>query len=118
LRPWQVEFLKHVGIEDAIGLVFEHTQRGGVLATELRRWRKAQGLPSVRTKSCAVALQIWARTCKKVVRSVRSQRAQGIRVPRRPEFLELNLADDDKSAVSSLGGGPFRNCRSSKNGVM
>ena len=62
LRPWQVQFLAHVGITDAVSLVHSSNQRGGVLASELRKWRRSQGLPSVRTKSCGVAIHIWSRT--------------------------------------------------------
>jgi hypothetical protein len=105
LRPWQVEFLESVGIKDPVSFVHENNQRGGQLAKDLRRWRKARGMPSIRTRSCSVALHIWSRTCKTVVRTVRSQEALGI-APKRPEFLELNISENN-TAVSSLGGGPF-----------
>lgn len=107
LRPWQVEFLADVGITDAKSLVHECTQRGAVLATLLRKWRRAKSLPSIRTKSCGVALHIWSRTCKSVLRSVRLQIAQGLE-PKRPDFLELNIGEN-QTAVSSLGSAPFRN---------
>ena len=106
LRPWQVQFLADVGIGDATSLVFACNHRGAVLATQLRKWRRAKGLPSVRTKSCGVALHIWSRTCKSVLRAVRSQKAQGLE-PKRPDFLELNIGENH-TAVSSLGSGPFR----------
>ena len=107
LRPWQVEFLEDVGITDAKSLVHECTHRGAVLATLLRKWRRANSLPSIRTKSCGVALHIWSRTCKSVLRSVRLQIAQG-KEPKRPDFLELNIGEN-QTAVSSLGSAPFRN---------
>jgi hypothetical protein len=107
LRPWQIDFLAHEGIRDAIDFVHACDHRGDVLAAALRRWRRQKGLRKIRTKSCCVAIHIWERTCRKVLRSVTKQKAQGILVPKKPEFLELNITED-ATAVSSLGGGTFR----------
>jgi hypothetical protein len=107
LRPWQTEFLAHEGITDSVGFVHACGNRGDALAAALRRWRRQKGLRKIRTKSCGVAIHIWERTCRKVLRSVTKQKAQGILVPKKPEFLELNITDNT-TAVSSLGGGPFR----------
>jgi len=106
LRPWQVAFLTDVGIVDAAGLVHTCNLRGAVLATKLRKWRRAKGLPSVRTKSCGVALHIWSRTCKSVLRSIQLRKAQGLE-PKRPDFLELSIGGNH-TVVSSLGSGQFR----------
>ncbi|CAB9506025.1 Kinesin-like protein [Seminavis robusta] len=109
LRPWQVAFLASQGITDAVGLVHAGSHRGSALAKEMRKWRSQQGLPSIRTGSCSVALHIWERTCRQILSSVRKQKAQGVLVPKRPEFLELNTSEhENNTAVSSLGGGPFR----------
>jgi hypothetical protein len=102
LRPWQVEFLSTLNLRTGIDLVHAYNQRGNELAKEMRKWRKEKKLPSVKTKSCHVALHIWSRTCKAVVRSVRKQRAQGAKVFKRPEFLELST---DVRTISTLGYG-------------
>lgn len=102
LRPWQVEFLADEGIHDTSFFVRICSKQMPKLSRSLRKWRKSKNLPAIKTKSCGVALHIWARTCKSVLQSVRSQREQGI-VPRRPEFLELSLTDAN-TGISSLGG--------------
>lgn len=103
LRPWQAEFLKSVGVTDAVEFVHAFTQRGVLLASQMRKWRRQNGMLSVKTKSCRVALHIWHKTCKRVVRHVRLQQAQGVAHPQRPEFLEITVSDH--STVSTLGGG-------------
>jgi myosin heavy subunit len=103
LRPWQVEFLADQGIYDTLSFAHMTNQRMRTMSRSLREWRRTKQLPPIKTKSCGVALHIWARTCKSVLRSVRSQRDKGILVPRRPEFLELNLSENN-TGISSLGG--------------
>lgn len=102
LRPWQVEFLADQGIQDAISFCHIVIQRKTDLSRALRQWRKEKNLPVIKTRSCGVAIYIWSRTCKSVLRSVRMQRNKGI-VVKRPDFLELNLLET-YTAVSSLGG--------------
>jgi hypothetical protein len=103
LRPWQVEFLNSVGITGAVEFVHAFTQRGAVLATQMRKWRRQKGMLSVKTKSCRVALHIWHRTCKSVIRYVREQQARGVTELQRPDFLEITIHDD--ATISTLGGG-------------
>lgn len=109
LRPWQVEFLSTLNLRTGVDLVHAYNQRGDELAKEMRKWRKDKKLPSVKTKSCHVALHIWSRTCKAVVRSVRKQRAQGATVFKRPEFLELPT---DGRTISTLGYGSILDMKS------
>lgn len=101
LRPWQFEFLQSVGINDPVEFVHAFHQRGAVLAKQMRSWRRQKKLLSVKTKSCLIALHIWSRTCRAVIRSIRQQQAQGIEKPQRPDFLEINLSDNN--TVSTLG---------------
>ena len=102
LRPWQVEFLATLDIRNSIDLVHAHNQRGEELAKAMRRWRKENKLASVKTKSCNIALHIWSRTCKAVVRSVRKQKADGAKVFKKPEFLEIS---SDTRTISTIGYG-------------
>jgi len=89
LRPWQVEFLKSFGIYKGDQLVKAHHRSAGVLAKGMRNWRKKQGLTGVKTLSCGMALQIWSRTCKVYVRSVRRQLALGVEVIKPPNTLSV-----------------------------
>jgi hypothetical protein len=102
LRPWQVKFLKSLKIVNGVDLVHAYNQRGGELSKAMRKWRREQKLPSVKTKSCHIALHIWSRTCKAVVRSVRKQKAEGAKIFKRPDFLEI---PSDTRTISTLGYG-------------
>jgi hypothetical protein len=102
LRVWQVQFLETQRIGDAVGFVHAHNQRSALLAKEMRRWRRTKKLASVKTKSCSVALHIWSRTCKAVLKSVREQQANGIENPQRPDFLDVSVLSDNRT-VSTLG---------------
>jgi hypothetical protein len=96
LRDWQVEFLNSIGIQTAADLVLACAQSSKPLAKEMRQWRKEKGMLSVRTKSCCIALRVWSRTCKAVMKAVQEG------VPGRPDFLDVSLASDSFS-VSTLG---------------
>jgi hypothetical protein len=101
LRPWQVDFLRTLNIRSGVELVHAFKQDGNELAKEMRKWRREKSFPSVKTKSCHVALHIWCRTCKAVIRSIRKQKAEGATVFQKPDFMEINLADS--RTVSTLG---------------
>ena len=100
LRPWQVQFLASLDLHDAVDFVKAVNKRRGIMEKQMRLWRKQQKLPSVKTKSCGIALHIWSRTCKTIVRSVRNQQAMGATVIRRPAFLDVSL---DGKSVSTFG---------------
>ena len=102
LRPWQVEFLASIGITGAVDFVHAVKQRGGTIAQQMRRWRRQMGMLSVKTRSCLVALHIWQRTCKAVVRNVREQEARGVNRITKPHFLEVSRSSDNDT-VSTLG---------------
>ena len=103
LRDWQVEFLNSIDIYTAKQLVVVYTKMGVVLAKEMRKWRRKKRLTSVKTASCGVALHIWTRTCKAVIKSVEEQIAEGAKVVKRPAILEVAWTSDNNTAVSSLG---------------
>jgi len=103
LRDWQVDFLNSVDIRTAKQLVIVYTKMGGVLAKEMRKWRRKKRLVSVKTASCGIALHIWARTCKAVIKSVQQQIAEGAKIVKRPAILEVAWTSDNNTAVSSLG---------------
>jgi hypothetical protein len=101
LRHWQVEFLNSVGVNGADEFVHLQNHHGHVLAKQLRQWRREKNLASIKTKSCAVALHIWSRTCSAVMQSFRQQRVSGIHRPKRPDFLAA--ASLENRSVSTLG---------------
>ena len=73
LRPWQVKFLSGFGIYKGEELVKAFHRSASALANALRQYRKKEGMTPFRTKSCGMALQIWSKTCKAFVRSIRNQ---------------------------------------------
>lgn len=103
LRDWQVDFLDSVDIHTAKELVQVYNLKGGLLSKEMRKWRRKQRLASVKTASCAIALHIWTRTCKAVIKSVQKQIAEGAKIVKRPAILEVAWTSDNNTAVSSLG---------------
>lgn len=100
LRPWQVEFLSTLGITTAEQLVEAAHRRSKRLAQKMRAWRKQSGLLSVKTRSCTVALHIWSRTCKAVLKAMTREEAG----QQRPKFLNVSLLNlEDDTTVSTLG---------------
>lgn len=77
LRPWQVEFLKSFGIFKGEQLVKARHRSAGILAKALRQWRRRQGMVPFKTSACGMAIDIWAKTCKIYVRSIRKQLQAG-----------------------------------------
>lgn len=108
LRQWQVDFLASIGVKDAVEFVHAYNNRGYALAKEMRRWRRGKNMVSVKTKSCNIALHIWSRTCKSVVKAVQVQKANGVKRPRRPDFMDITLSSDNGS-VSTMGLGSVNN---------
>jgi hypothetical protein len=89
LRQWQVDFLSSVNIQDAVDFLHTYQQRRGLLAKEMKRWRRDMTLPIVKTDSCAIALHVWSHTCKAVIKAVAEQRERGATALARPEFLDV-----------------------------
>lgn len=89
LRPWQVQFLASFGIYRGEELVKAQHRSAMTLATALRQYRRKNGMTPYRTKSCAMALQIWSKCCKAFVRSIRKQRASGRYSLKMPNTLPL-----------------------------
>ncbi len=100
MRPWQVEFLKSFGIHRGEQLVKARHRSGGILAKALRQWRKKHDMLSFRTSSCAMAIDIWAKTCKIYVRSIRRQINAG------QDLLESRPDDVMKQLVHFVGNLP------------
>ena len=100
LRDWQIEFLKTHNIHTAVDLLHSYTQDSNLLAKSMRDWRKQKGMMSIKTKSCRIALRIWARTCKVVIQMEQSTKAGDAAT--RADFLNISLASDVTS-ISTLG---------------
>jgi hypothetical protein len=77
LRPWQVEFLKSFGIHHGEQLVKARHRSAGIMAKALRQWRKKECMAPFKTTSCGMAIEIWSKTCKVYVRSIRKQINEG-----------------------------------------
>ena len=93
LRPWQVEFLKSFGIHRGDQLVKARHRSGDVLARALRQWRKQKNMAPFKTASCGMAINIWAKTCKTYVRSIRKQVETGtVLLERQPEIVLRELS--------------------------
>lgn len=82
LRPWQCDFLSTAaGVTTADALLRAHKADANGMARRMRDWRAANagissmtGGEGMRSRECYVALKIWSRTCKVVLRSIREQR--------------------------------------------
>lgn len=110
LRPWQVEFLAAFGIYRGDQLVKAHHRSAAALATAMRKYRKKHSMTPFRSKSCAVALSIWAKTAKAFVRSIRKQLTSGttseqLKIPNTlyilSSFLEKIPLEDEGSSHQS-----------------
>ena len=110
LRPWQEEFLQSVGIETARQLVSARSSQSRQLAQAMIKWRSEKKMKPVKLKSCFVALHIWARTTKVILRSHREslrKRTIFTDMPQAtiPNFMEICLASD--RSISTLGDATF-----------
>ena len=130
LRPWQCDFLSTLGVVTADGLLRAHRDDANGMARKMRDWRAANGAAGGRTdpttvrgsRECYVALKIWSRTCKVVLRSIREQRERaraevgggggggdgdcegGTVIIERPHFLDISFADTHTiTSISTLG---------------
>ncbi|KAL7568482.1 hypothetical protein ACA910_012192 [Epithemia clementina (nom. ined.)] len=96
LRPWQVRFLAGFGITRGDQLVKANHRSAQALATSLRQYRKKHRMTSFRTKSCGMAIQIWSRTAKTFVRSIRKQLVEGTDRLEPPNTMEILSSFLDK----------------------
>jgi hypothetical protein len=103
LRPWQVKFLRSLGIKRAQQLVqmFEQKHALVALGKQLRKWRKQKRMIVFKSQACSVALRIWLLTCKTLAFSVQKQQASGVK-PHRPSFLNVKVLSDG-ATVSEIG---------------
>ena len=109
LRPWQVRFLSSVGVVTSEQLVKVHKSHARHIARAMKVWREKRGMKVARTKSCYVALHIWARTAKVIIRSHKKQTSSLAKKASDP-LLEVSLQSPEHSAndhtsVSTLGFG-------------
>ena len=96
LRPWQVRFLAGFGITRGDQLVKANHRSAQALATSLRQYRRKHHMTAYRTKSCGMAIQIWARTAKTFVRSIRHQLVDGTAKLEPPNTMEILSSFLDK----------------------
>ena len=90
LRPWQREFLSLFGIHCGEELVKSFHRSGPALAKAMLKYRKNEGMTPYPLKSCVMALQIWSKTSKTFVRSIRDQLAALWNIS------NMTHSDDDK----------------------
>jgi len=126
LRQWQCDFLSTLGVTAANELLKAHKADANGMSRKMKKWRNARGMSSTRSKECYVALKIWSRTCKVVLRSIRDQKATAEQthhpseecgeegggdvgdaenvIIERPNFLDITFADTHTIAsISTLG---------------
>ena len=96
LRPWQVRFLAGFGISRGDQLVKANHRSAQALATSLRQYRRKHHMTAFRTKSCGMAIQIWSRTAKTFVRSIRKQLVEGTDRLEPPNTMEILSSFLDK----------------------
>jgi len=113
LRSWQTAYLRSVGITTALDLISRYENDGQELARAMKHWRNSKGMKPARTKSCMIALQIWSKTAKTVLRSNRKntiQRSKVIERVSKPYFLEITVTESDD--VSRMSMDEFDDCES------
>lgn len=93
LRPWQCDFLQSFRILRGDQLVKARHRSGTLLAKALRHWRNNENMLPFKTSSCKIAIDIWARTCKSYVRSVRRQLAAGNRLEQQTGIVLTELSE-------------------------
>eukprot|EP00804_Cyclotella_cryptica_P030477 CCRYP_008545-RA/>CCRYP_008545-RA protein AED:0.28 eAED:0.28 QI:0/-1/0/1/-1/1/1/0/690 len=104
LRSWQCDFLATLGIHTADQLLRAHKNGANDMARRMKRWREENSLPLARSKECYVALMVWARTAKVVLRSIEKQKEAGEEFIEKPGFLDITYSDTyTVCSVSTLG---------------
>jgi len=107
LRTWQVSFLRSVGIFSADDIVSRYYEYPEETARAMKHWRYSKRMKPARTKACLVALQIWTKTAKTVLRSNKKylraiQRSSTPLKYTEPKFLEITAEDNDEVSVMSI----------------
>lgn len=74
LRSWQCDFLASLGVYTANELLKAHKADANGMAGKMKKWRASQNMAASQSKECYIALKIWSRTCKVVLRSIREQK--------------------------------------------
>jgi len=64
VRPWQSEFLQHVGIYTVSDLSRVYKLDGVALSHYMRKWCKRRKIWVANDEACFLALHIWTRTCQ------------------------------------------------------
>ena len=104
LRRWQCDFLASLGISTADQLLKSHRAGANDMARKMKRWREEHQLPLARSKECYVALMVWSRTAKVVLRSIEKQKEAGEEKIEKPGFLDIAYEDSyTVGSVSTLG---------------
>lgn len=104
LRSWQCDFLATIGVHTADQLLYAHKNGANDMARKMKRWREENNLPLARSKECYVALMVWTRTAKVVLRSIEKQKEAGEEFIEKPGFLDITYSDTyTVCSVSTLG---------------
>mmetsp|Transcript_22346 Transcript_22346/g.32899 ORF Transcript_22346/g.32899 Transcript_22346/m.32899 type:complete len:296 (+) Transcript_22346:339-1226(+) len=106
LRTWQVDFLASLSIHRAEQLIVAYKRNPRRMARAMKQWRIDNEMQPVRSKSCYVALHIWCRTSKVVLKSIKQQKLDrnaryGRGAESQPGGLEISFSSD--YSVSTLG---------------
>lgn len=108
LRTWQVSFLRSMGIFSADDIIYQYSKHHEEMARAMKHWRYSKRMKPARTKACLVALQIWTKTAKTVLRSNKKyaraiQRSATTPIKyTKPNFLEIAAEDNDEVSIMSM----------------
>jgi len=97
LRSWQVTFLNACGITTAERLVEINKHYAKPVAKAMKKWRRMKKMKPAHTKSCLIALSIWAKTATTKVQSLNQQPHSCLEI----NYCNKESSDDD--SVSTLG---------------
>ncbi len=114
LRSWQVSFLHSIGIKTAIEFIKLEKYDAGEIANAMMKWRKVKKLKPAHYKSCLVALNIWSRVAKSVLKKVddmekkrREEEEKAFDVINFPMFevgIKKRIVGDDFGDIGSSSG--------------
>mmetsp|Transcript_21614 Transcript_21614/g.30281 ORF Transcript_21614/g.30281 Transcript_21614/m.30281 type:complete len:424 (+) Transcript_21614:189-1460(+) len=102
LRPWQADFLQSIYITHADQLIQLYKMKPDDLAKSMSSWRKKMHLPRTQTKSCYIAMHIWAKTAKTIIaRHPKSSIEKEHKIFKEASLLEMKFLKDNSSLTES-----------------
>ena len=73
LRQWQVDFLTDLNITTPLDLIQAQRYNAKQVAFAMESWRAKKKMPDMETKSCMIALHIWAEATNEYLRAANTE---------------------------------------------